>query len=179
MIFVFARVELRLEPGHVAELRRAHRREVFRVREKHRPRVADPLVETNGAICGLGFEIRSDIAELKSHRTSPLVASRITPRRRTVWGEPTQTPAVLSEERVEAVDERSQSTRAEHRSKPSGQPDLGQEDDPPARLAGNGQPAGADDPPAFGTSVLRHRGEQAAGFLVRKWQQGELLVPVE
>ena len=67
MILRVALVELRFELGHVAELGRADRREIFRVREQHRPRVADPLVEANGAFGCLGLEIRSDIAKLKRH----------------------------------------------------------------------------------------------------------------
>src|SRR2546427_6533101 len=40
-------VELRLEPGHVAELSRADRREVTRVREENGPAVADPVVKAD------------------------------------------------------------------------------------------------------------------------------------
>ena len=45
-----ALVELGLDPGHVAELGRADRREVLRVREQHRPGVADPVVEADRAL---------------------------------------------------------------------------------------------------------------------------------
>ena len=74
-----------------------------------------------------------------------------------------------SDEGVEGVDERRQSQRAQHSSEPPRQPDLGQEDDTPARFAGDGHRVAADDPPALGASVLRHRGKQVTGRLVRKW----------
>src|SRR5262249_23283004 len=63
-------VELRLHLRHVAQLGRAHGREVFRVREEDRPRVADPLMKANAPLRSLGFEIRSDIANLESHCTT-------------------------------------------------------------------------------------------------------------
>ena len=47
MILTFRAVELGLDLGHVAELGRADRREVLRVREQHGPRVADPVVEAD------------------------------------------------------------------------------------------------------------------------------------
>jgi hypothetical protein len=62
--FHVALVELRLELGHIAELRGAHRGEVLGVREQHGPGVADPLVKTDTAVSCLGFEIRGGVAEL-------------------------------------------------------------------------------------------------------------------
>ena len=56
-----APVELGLDLRHVAELGRADRREVLRVREQHRPRVADPLVEPDRAFGGLRLEVRRGI----------------------------------------------------------------------------------------------------------------------
>src|SRR6266403_4337279 len=50
--------KLGLKAGHVAELSGAHRREVLRVREQDCPTIADPLVKLNGALRGLGREIR-------------------------------------------------------------------------------------------------------------------------
>ena len=61
-----ALVELGLELGHVAELGRAHRREVLRVREQDRPRVADPVVELDAALGGVGLEIGCDVADAKT-----------------------------------------------------------------------------------------------------------------
>ena len=58
-----APLELRLDPRHVAELGRAHRREVLRVREQHPPRVAEPLVEADSALRALGLEVRGRIAD--------------------------------------------------------------------------------------------------------------------
>ena len=51
-------VELRLDLGHVAELGRADRREVLRVREQHAPGIADPVVKLDFSFGGLGLEIR-------------------------------------------------------------------------------------------------------------------------
>ena len=48
---------------HVAELGGADRREILRVREQHRPRVADPFVEADAAFGGLGLEIRGGVAD--------------------------------------------------------------------------------------------------------------------
>src|SRR5690606_14803389 len=52
---------------HRAELRRADRREVFRVREEDRPSVADPVMEPNQALVGLGGEIGTRIVDPQAH----------------------------------------------------------------------------------------------------------------
>src|SRR5262249_43603059 len=57
-----ALVELRLDLRHVTELRRTDGREVFGVREEHRPVVADPLVEANGAFGRMCLEIGSFVS---------------------------------------------------------------------------------------------------------------------
>src|SRR4029453_45648 len=62
-----ALVEFRLELRHVTELGRTHRCEVFRVREDHRPGVADPLMELDAALCGVGLEIRCNVADAQTH----------------------------------------------------------------------------------------------------------------
>ena len=58
-----AAVELGLDPGHVAELGRADRREALGVGEQHGPRVADPVVEVDRPLGGLGLEVGRGIAE--------------------------------------------------------------------------------------------------------------------
>ena len=58
-----AGVEVRLDLGQVAELGRADRGEVARVREQHGPGVADPLVEVDRPFGGVG---------LKSGAVSPI-----------------------------------------------------------------------------------------------------------
>src|SRR5262249_31427848 len=73
-----ALVELGLDLGHVAELRRADRGEVLRVREQHRPRVADPVVEVDVTFRRIGLEIRCRIADLQSHSCSPLLRASVT-----------------------------------------------------------------------------------------------------
>ena len=50
--------EFRLEPGHVAEFRGAHRREILRVRKQDGPAIADPFVKIDGALRGFSGEIR-------------------------------------------------------------------------------------------------------------------------
>ena len=62
-----ALVELALQAGDLAELGRADRREVLRVREEDSPSVAQPLVEVDRAVGGLGGEIGGDVAQLKCH----------------------------------------------------------------------------------------------------------------
>src|SRR6185436_11986274 len=66
-----ALVELWLEPGHVAELGRAHRREVLRVREEDGPAIADPLVEVDGALGGLCREVRRLAVDSECHGILP------------------------------------------------------------------------------------------------------------
>ena len=56
---------------HVAELGRADRREILRMREQHRPGVADPFVKANAAFRGLSLEVRRDIADAQSHGPPP------------------------------------------------------------------------------------------------------------
>src|SRR5689334_8596039 len=52
-----ALVELGLETGHVAELGRANRGEILRVRKQNRPPRADPVVEVDLPLRGVGGEI--------------------------------------------------------------------------------------------------------------------------
>ena len=75
MILTFAAVEVRLDLRHVAELRRADRREVLRMREHHRPGVADPVVEADPPLRGVGLEVGRDVTEVQCH--SSLVALRL------------------------------------------------------------------------------------------------------
>jgi hypothetical protein len=57
-------VELGLELRHIAQLRRAHGREILGMGEQHRPRIADPVMEADAPLCGLRLEIRSGVAKL-------------------------------------------------------------------------------------------------------------------
>ena len=68
-----ALVELRLDPRHVAELGGADRGEVLGVREQHAPGVAEPFMEPDVALRGVGLEIRGDIAEVGVPSYSPLL----------------------------------------------------------------------------------------------------------
>ena len=63
MTLTSALVELRLQLGHVAELGGADRGEVLGVREEDRPRIADPVVEADAALGGLGLEVRCGVAD--------------------------------------------------------------------------------------------------------------------
>ena len=58
--------ELGLELGHLAELGRADGREVGRVREQDRPRVADPVMELDRPLRRLGLEVGRDVAQAES-----------------------------------------------------------------------------------------------------------------
>jgi len=40
-------------------------REILRMGEEHRPPVADPVVEADPPLGGVGLEVRGDVAELK------------------------------------------------------------------------------------------------------------------
>ena len=66
-----ALVELRLDPGHVAELGGADRGEVLGMREQHRPAVAEPLVEVDATLGGIGLEIRRGVAQTDGHVLLP------------------------------------------------------------------------------------------------------------
>src|SRR4051812_1519259 len=65
-------VELRLDARHVAELGRAHRREILRMREKNRHRIADPLVEVDRALGRLGGEVGCLVSDSQTHGRPPL-----------------------------------------------------------------------------------------------------------
>ena len=66
-------VELGFELRHVAELGRAHGREVLRVGEEDAPRVAEPLMEANVTLGRFCLEIRRDVTKLKTHHSPPVV----------------------------------------------------------------------------------------------------------
>ena len=73
-------VELGLDLGHVAELGRADRGEVLRVREQHGPRVADPVVEADRAFRRLRLEVGCRVADLQSHVPPSASTGRFGPR---------------------------------------------------------------------------------------------------
>src|SRR4029078_7773582 len=60
--FSIALVELRFEPRHIAELGRANRREILRMRKQYSPAVADPVMEADRAFSRFGREIRRVVA---------------------------------------------------------------------------------------------------------------------
>src|SRR4029078_8998622 len=62
-------VELRFDPRHITEFGGADRSEVLGVREQNAPGIAEPFMEPDVALCGVGLEIRGDIAELECHLT--------------------------------------------------------------------------------------------------------------
>src|SRR6476469_8878246 len=62
-------VELRFDPRHITEFGGADRSEVLGVREQHAPGIAEPFMEPDVALCGVGLEIRGDSAELECHLT--------------------------------------------------------------------------------------------------------------
>ena len=59
-----ALLELGLDAGHVAELGRADRGEVFRVGEQDHPRAVDPVVEFDPSFRRVGLEIWGHVTEL-------------------------------------------------------------------------------------------------------------------
>src|SRR5262249_57784341 len=70
-----ALVEFRLDLGHVAELGRANRGEILRVREQHAPEAAHPLMKANVALRGVDFEIRCEMVESQGHGRCSCVVS--------------------------------------------------------------------------------------------------------
>ena len=68
-----ALVELGLDRRHVAELGRADRREVARVREEHAPRVAEPVMKRDASFGRVSLEIRGGFADRQSHLHPPML----------------------------------------------------------------------------------------------------------
>jgi hypothetical protein len=66
-----ALLELRHQPGHVAEFGRADRCEILWMGEQNRPAVADPLVQIDDALRRLGGEVRGFGVDPQRHNTSP------------------------------------------------------------------------------------------------------------
>ena len=77
-------VEVRLDLRHVAQLRRADRREVLRMREEHRPRVADPVVKVDAPLRRLRLEVGCRVADMQCHSRPPLRSKRVRADRRAV-----------------------------------------------------------------------------------------------
>jgi hypothetical protein len=86
---------------------------------------------------------------------------------------------VAGYELVERVDERRDAQRPERACQGPGQPDLCEERDAAARVAGNRRPVATHEPPAFVPRVFGHGYEQAAGLVVCERQQSQLFVSVE
>ena len=59
--------ELGFDLGHVAELRRADGGEILGVGEEDRPAVADPVVEVDRPLGGLGGEVGRGVVKAKNH----------------------------------------------------------------------------------------------------------------
>src|SRR5262245_6237487 len=86
-----ALLELRADLRDPAELRRAHRSEVLRMREQHAPVFTDPLVEAYRSFAGLRGEVRRDVAKLERHWVPPceggwVGAMRSSGREKRQWG---------------------------------------------------------------------------------------------
>src|SRR5690348_11780727 len=78
-------IELRLQPCHVAELGRADRREVLRVREEDGPAISDPLMEVDRPIGRLRREVRRFGVDPERHAFPPLaIVPRILARPRKI-----------------------------------------------------------------------------------------------
>ena len=63
-------LKFRLQRGHVAEFRGAHRGKVFGMREQDRPAVADPFMEVDGSLRSFRGEI-GGIVVYAQHRLYP------------------------------------------------------------------------------------------------------------
>jgi hypothetical protein len=80
---------------------------------------------------------------------------------------------------VERVDERRGVQRSEDASQRAGQPDLGEERNASAGVAGDRRSVAQDEPPAFAPRFLGHSFEQVPGLVIGEGQQPQLLVSVE
>lgn len=76
--FAIAHFELLLHAGQVTQFRSADGSEVFRMREKHPPGIANELVEADAALSGFGLEIGRRVidsqcrgAERRTPKSSP------------------------------------------------------------------------------------------------------------
>ena len=65
--FDVALIKLWFDLGDVAKLGGAHRGEVLRVAEQYAPRIAEPVVKLDLALCGCCSEVGCDIAETNGH----------------------------------------------------------------------------------------------------------------
>jgi len=72
-----ALVEFRLQPGHVAELRGAHRSEILWMRKKDSPAIADPLMEVYGALRGFRGKVGCFGIDSQRHIVFPPSAGSI------------------------------------------------------------------------------------------------------
>jgi hypothetical protein len=86
---------------------------------------------------------------------------------------------VAGHDLVERIEERRSVQHPEHASQAPGQPDLGEERDGAAGVAGNRRPVAEHEPPAFVPRFFGHSCEQAARLFVGERQQSQLLVSVE
>ncbi len=69
-------LEFRLQPGHVAEFRGAHRSKVLGMREQDGPAGADPFVEVDGSLRSIGGEIGSFVVYAQHSLSPGVVLSR-------------------------------------------------------------------------------------------------------
>ena len=80
---------------------------------------------------------------------------------------------------VELVDERGGVDRSERAPQWPGHPDLGEERDAAAVVAGDQRPVREDEPPALVPRLLGYACEQPAGFVVRERQERQFFASVE
>jgi hypothetical protein len=80
---------------------------------------------------------------------------------------------------VERIDGRRRMQRSQCASQRAGQPDVGEESDTAAGVAGDRRSVGQNEPPAFASRFLGHACEQVPGLIIGEGQQPQLLVPVE
>jgi hypothetical protein len=86
---------------------------------------------------------------------------------------------VTGHDLVERVDERRGVQRSEDASQWAGQPDLREERDAAAGVAGDRRSVARDEPPAFASRFLGYAREQTPGLVIGEGQQSQLFVSVE
>ncbi len=69
--FSTPRRQLVFEFRCVAQLRRANRREISRVRKEHHPVISNPVMEPNAPLRCVGFKVGGGVAEQQAHQRSP------------------------------------------------------------------------------------------------------------
>jgi hypothetical protein len=96
-----------------------------------------------------------------------------------VGDEAAEASTMAGREPVQRVDEPGGAKGAQHASEGAGEPDLGEERNASARIAGDRRAVAKDKPPTFVACFLRDRCEQTGCLLIGEREQGQLFASIE